>query len=62
MKFLKDVETITTDEVYYDLFDGGYIKPEEILEHVDAQKINDAINHIKNFINEATEEGIIEIF
>ena len=31
MKFKKDAE-ITTSDFWYDLFDGGYIKPENLLQ------------------------------
>ena len=60
MKFKKDAETITTDDPFYDMFDGGYIKPEDVLEDQDAQKVNDAIKTIQEFLDEGQKAGIIE--
>jgi hypothetical protein len=31
MKFKEDVEAVYTDNFWYDLIDGGYIKPKEII-------------------------------
>lgn len=59
MKY-KDVK-ISTDDFWYDLTDGGYIKPEEILEDPkDVKKIKDAIEIINRWKFEMEEKGIIE--
>jgi len=61
MKFKKEAKPIETSDLYYDLFDGGYIKPDKILEQEDAKKVNQAIETIIKFLNEAEIEGLIEL-
>lgn len=40
------------EEFWYDLTEGGYIKPEELLEDKDQiQKLNEAIEIVKSFEN-----------
>lgn len=59
MEFKKDIE-ITTSDFWYDLFQGGYIKPEEILESPeDAKNVRQAINVLKKFYNSAEDKEII---
>ena len=60
MEFKENVDTIYTSELYYDLFEGGYIKPENMLEKEDADKVKEAMNTIKNFLNEASKNNLIE--
>jgi hypothetical protein len=60
MKYKKDV-SISTDDFWYDLTDGGYIKPEGILEDPsDVEKIKNAINVLARWKFEMEEKGIIE--
>jgi len=41
---------VTTDNFWYDLADGGYIKPEEMLESKeDAEAVNNAVKVIRDF-------------
>ena len=50
MHIKDDIEVIVSDDKWYDLFDGGYIKPEEILEdYADIQKVEKAIETIEEF-------------
>lgn len=59
MEFKKNVK-IETDDFYYDLFLGGYIKPEKILENRDdIKRVQDAIDVIDDFYNSAEEADII---
>ncbi len=54
--------TIYSEDPYYDLFAGGYIKPENML--VDPEQIAEvysAINIIEQFLSQAEERGHIEI-
>lgn len=62
MKF-KDIEdTIFTDDPYYDLIEGGYIKPEELLEDPkEAEAVRAAVNLLEQFFKEAKRKGIIEL-
>ena len=44
------------DDSYYNLFDGGYIDPEDILkDSAKAELIRNAINVIKNYIDVAQD-------
>ncbi|MFW6002377.1 MAG: hypothetical protein ACOCQD_03475 [archaeon] len=49
--------TVTTDDFWYDLTDGGYLKPEEILEDPkDVKRVKDAIATIREFENSCEEQ------
>ncbi len=61
MKFKEKIETVATSDLYDDLFNGGYIKPENMLWPKDAEKVNQAISLIDEFITEAEENGAIEL-
>ena len=61
MNFKEIDEPIYTSEPHYDLLVGGYIKPEELLEGDDAQRVADAVKLVQEFMDEAESEGIIEI-
>ena len=64
MKFkeVSTIFTISTDDAYDSLFEGGYIKPEEFLEdNNDICKVQEAIRIIKTFLDEAEECGCIEL-
>ena len=56
MKF-KNKAKIKTSDVYYDLFDGGNIKPERLLENQkDIDEVQNAISVIRRFIDCAEEQ------
>lgn len=62
MKFKTDIEPVYTEDPMYDLFDGGYIKPEELLEsQLEARKVRDAMNIVEQFLDEGKEAGKIEV-
>jgi len=47
---VKDGCTASTQEFWYDLTDGGYLKPEEILaDPEDVRRVKDAIAVIREF-------------
>lgn len=54
----KDI--IVTDDFYYDLFLGGYIKPEDFLIKDDTYQINAAIQAIKDFEQLLRDRGILD--
>ena len=59
MKIRKNV-SLTVDDFWYDLFEGGYIKPSDILEKKeDIEKVEKAIEVLKEFHNSV--EDIIEL-
>lgn len=59
-KFKKDAEPIeTTDDFFYMLFYGGYIKPEEYLEDVEQiKKLNEAISLLYDFRDDFENSGL----
>jgi len=60
MKFKKNAKTVHSSDYWYDLTDGGYIKPDELLEKNDAQEVKEAINTIIAFFEQAENEGFLE--
>ena len=60
MKFKDDVQPIGSGDFFYDLTDGGYIKPEEILEFEDALKVKEAVDTILRFRQEMEDKGLLE--
>jgi hypothetical protein len=61
MKFKEGAEPIYTSEPWYDMMVGGYIKPEDLLEGEDAEKVGEAIKLVQQFMDDAESEGLIEI-
>ncbi len=60
MEFVKKAK-ISTDDFFYDLFDGGYIKPEKLLKNKDdIKKVQEAISVITEFKDAAEAEDIIQ--
>lgn len=60
MKWKKDVEIVTSD-FWYDLTDGGYIKPSELLEDEnEIKQVEQAIKVLKEFKRSAENEDIIQ--
>lgn len=60
MEFKKGV-TIESSDFWYDLTDGGYIKPEELLKNtIDMQRVNGAIATLMLFKMEAEKQGVLE--
>lgn len=61
MDFKRDAKSITSSDIYYDLFEGGYIKPEEMLEDcLDLQNVRFAIQIIDEFLTKAKDKGLIK--
>lgn len=59
MKWKKDAD-IVTDDFWYDLTDGGYIKPNELLEDKDEiQQVEEAIKLLEKFKRSAEEKDIV---
>lgn len=62
MQFKTLDEPVFSDDPHYDLFDGGYIKPEEMLENqADIDKVNEAVETIKQFFAEAQKADALEL-
>lgn len=58
MQFKKRAR-VSTDNVYYDLFEGGYIVPSKLLEKEDAERVSAAIETIRLFLQEAEDKGVV---
>jgi arginine/ornithine N-succinyltransferase beta subunit len=62
MRFKELDEPVFTTEPYYDLFDGGYIKPCELLaDEADIKSVEQAIQTIRKFLQEAEDEEVLEL-
>lgn len=60
MKFKKNA-SITTSDFWYDVFLGGYIKPENLLaDPGDIAKVQKAVDILSEFYHEAERQGILE--
>lgn len=61
-KNLNEENTIWTSDLYYDLFEGGYIKPEDLLENEeDIDKVKQAILTINEFLDGAIDKELIVV-
>lgn len=65
MKFKKlneDEEVGYSDDVYYDLFDGGYLSPHRFLDsQEDIEKVENAISIIRQYLDGMVDNGLIEL-
>ena len=62
MEFKEGVK-IETDNLWYDLLDGRYIKPEKLLKSMkDKSRVNGAIATLMLFRMEAEKQGVLEEF
>lgn len=60
MKWKKNAEIVTSD-FWYDLTDGGYIIPSELLEdEEEIKEVEHAIKVLENFKRSAEENEILE--
>jgi hypothetical protein len=61
VKKFKKSDIISVDNFWHELFRGGSIKPENLLnDKEDSKKVRDAINVILNYEKELYNSGIIE--
>jgi len=59
-KFKKGAE-VSTDDFWYDLTSGGYIKPENLLDDPEqAKAVKDAIDLLQSFHDTMEDKGILE--
>lgn len=60
MKWKKDAEIVTSD-FWYDLTDGGYIVPSELLEdEEEIKEVEKAVEVLRKFKRSAEENEILE--
>jgi len=61
-KFKKNASVVST-EPHYDLFSGGYIKPEALLaDEEQAAKVRDAVETVRQFLDQAESAGVLELY
>ena len=61
-EFKEDCEEVFSDDPWYDLTDGGYIKPEDMLSNPEQlDKLNQAIRIVQDFFEQAVDSGILQI-
>ncbi|MCK5018694.1 MAG: hypothetical protein KAS32_16655 [Candidatus Peribacteraceae bacterium] len=61
MIFKKDAQPVASDDFWYDLFDGGYIKPQKLLENSsDIEKVETAIGILEDFKTTMENAGLLE--
>lgn len=56
----KELPSTSTDDFYYDLFLGGYFRPDRFLDEESAKKVQEAINIINQYENLLVENDLIE--
>lgn len=62
-KYLDNEPVGTSNGFWYDISDGGYIKPEEVLvDQERAKKLNDAIQLLMNWEQELREDEKLNEF
>lgn len=58
----KPLEPVSSDDPLYDLFYGGYIKPEDLLANeTDIEAVKEAVELVREFLQEAEEAGVLEV-
>lgn len=60
MKFKENAKPVSSSDLYYDLFAGGYINPDKLLEAEDAERVNNAIALVEEFLNELENNDLLE--
>ncbi len=64
MKFknLNEDDVVWTNDLYYDLFEGGYLDPETFLEDSEeVAKVKQAIKTVNEFLDGAIDLGLIVV-
>jgi len=57
----KEVESVCSDDKYYDLFDGGYLEPEKfLLNESDIELVNSSISVVLAYLEQLESAGLIE--
>lgn len=60
-KFKKDIKPVSSSEFWYDITDGGYIRPEEMLADSEQnKKLQEAIDLVISFHDALEENNLLE--
>jgi len=58
MKIKTDIDITTSSDMWYDLFDGGYIDPQVALEEFeDSERVLEAMNTVREFLQAYEDSG-----
>lgn len=61
MEMQEGIEKIYSDDVMYELFDGGRIRPRKVLKNPeDFYAVEQAMQIIENFIHDMEQQGVLE--
>ncbi len=61
-RFRPTEDPVFSDDPYYDLFDGGYISPLDLLEdEAQAEEVLNAVAVIREYLDEAASSGAVVI-
>jgi len=60
MEVINNAEAVSTDDLYYDLFQG-YLNPTKFLIAKDAKKVEDAISIIEDYLQLLKDEELLEM-
>jgi hypothetical protein len=59
---IKQGDPVVSDDFWYDLTDGGYIVPEELLEDAaDVERVNEALKTLNEFREALEQSGRYEV-
>lgn len=60
-KFTHDAEVVMSDNYFYDLFESGYIRPEELLDDKNQiDTVREAMDIVHSFLTQSEQAGLIE--
>ena len=62
MRIRDDATQGSTQDFFYDLFDGGYIDPEDYLVAPDAKRVRDAMTLILEFREVLEDNDMMEYY
>lgn len=62
MKLKENAQPGSTSDFFYDIFDGGYIDPEDFLIDTDAAKVRAALRTVLEFRDFLEENGMMEYY
>ena len=60
LSFKRDAEPVVSSDFWYDLTDGGYIKPENFLDTEGAKRVSKAVNLLKKFMDGMIVNDLLE--
>ena len=60
-KFKEDAERVYSDDYFYDLFEGWYICPKEVLvEESQAKEVEKAMKTVSSFLSQMESAGLLK--